>query len=132
MLGCSDSLEIQMLLVKVEHFENNHRCEEIPPDVLMMLGSMVLGPVVGKILFTRSPIDAELAWAFTVLEPVEAHVHGLGAFWLDFAVYNCISHGIVRLEGCSRLLMAEFLENDSYVDSLACCDEEGCKLSFGG
>ncbi len=63
---------------------------------------------------------------------METHVHGFGAFWLDFAVYYCISHGIVHLEGCSRLLMAEFLENDLDVDSLAHCDEEGCELSLGG
>ena len=110
---------IVVLLVKAEHFENNHRSEEISPDVLVMLGGMVLGPIVGKILFTRSLKDAELALAFTVSG-------------LDFAVYDCLSHGIVRLEGCSRLLMAKFLENDFDVDSLACCDEEGCKLSFGG
>ena len=92
----------------------------------------MLGPIVGKILFTRSPIDAELALAFAVSEPVEAHVHCFGALWLDFAVYNCISHSIVRLEGCSRLLMAEFLQSDLDVDNLVHCDEEGYKLSFGG
>ena len=63
---------------------------------------------------------------------MEAHAHGFGAFWLDFAIYYCISHGIVHLEVCRRLTIAKFLENDADVDSLACCDEEGCKLSFGG
>ena len=97
-----------------------------------MFGCMVLGPIVGEILFTRLPIDAELALAFVVSEPVEAHVHCFGVFWLDFAIYDCISHSIVRLEGCSRLLMAEFLQNDSDIDSLVHCYEEGCELSFGG
>ena len=126
MLGCSGSPVVEMLLVEAYHFENNHRREEIPPYVLVMFGCMVLGPIVGEILFTRSPIDAELVLAFTVLGPVEAHVHCFGVFWLDFAIYDCISHSIVHLEGCSRLLMAEFLENDLDVDSLAHGDEEGC------
>ena len=132
LLGCSGSLAIEMLLIKVEHFKNNHRSEEIPPYVLVMFGGVVLGPLVGEISITRSPIDAELALAFVVSEPVEMHVHCFGAFWLDFAVYDCISHSIVHLEGCCRLLMAEFLQNDSDVDSLAHCYEEGCELSFGG
>ena len=50
------------MLVKAEHFENNHRSEEISPDVLVMLGGMVLGPIVGEILLTRLPIDADWHW----------------------------------------------------------------------
>ena len=95
--------------------ENNHRSEEILPYVLVMFGCVVLGPIVGEILFTRSPIDAELALAFVVSEPVEVHVLCFGAFWLDFVVNDCISHSIVLMEGGSRLLMAEFLQNDSDV-----------------
>ena len=97
-----------------------------------MFGRVVLGPIVGEILITRLPIHAELTLAFTVLEPVEAHVHCFGGFWLDFAVYDCISHSIVRVERCITLLMAKFLQNDSDVDSLVHCDEEGCELTFGG
>jgi hypothetical protein len=100
--------------------------------MLVMFGCVVLGPIVGEILFTMPPIDAELALAFTVTEPVEVHVHCFGSFRLDFAVYDCISHSIVRLEGCIRLLMAEFWQNDSNVDNLVRYDEEGCELSFGG
>ena len=66
MLGYSDSQAFEMLLVKAEHFKNNYRREKIPPDVLMIFGSVVLGPIVGKILFTMLPIDAELTLAFTV------------------------------------------------------------------
>ena len=46
-LGCCSSLVIEMLLVKMEHFKNNHRCEEILSGMLVMFGGMVLGPVAG-------------------------------------------------------------------------------------
>ena len=67
--------------------------------MLVMLGSVVLGPIVDKILFTRSPINAELALAFMVWEPVEVHVHGFGAFWLDFAVYTASAMSLSAWRG---------------------------------
>ena len=90
-------------------------------------------PVVVSVEGPRPQKKSELLLVYCpIVQPVESHVHGFGAFWLDFAVYDCISHDIVPLEGFSRLLMVEFLENDSDVDSLTCCDEEGCELSFRG
>ena len=46
----------------------------------------MFSPVVGVIEFAWAPVDAELFLAFEISEPVEAHVHGLGLFGLDFSV----------------------------------------------
>ena len=46
---------------------------------------VVLGGVVGQIGGARAPVDVELALRLTVIEPVEAHVHGFGAALFDGA-----------------------------------------------
>ena len=63
----------------------------------MIFGGMVLCPVVGVIVFAWSPVNAKLFLAFPVAKPVEAHVPGFGSFGLDFAIDNCVGHGIVCL-----------------------------------
>ena len=51
--------------------------------VLVVFGRMMFGPVVSVVRFARMPVDAELVFAFMVLEPVEAHVHCLSVLGLD-------------------------------------------------
>ena len=48
----------------------------------MMLRGMILGEVIGFVEITSSPENMELALAYTVTDPVEAHVDGFGAFLL--------------------------------------------------
>jgi hypothetical protein len=43
---------------------------------------MVLGEVVGEVVSALLPVHCELSVANSVLDPVEAHVHGFGL--LDF------------------------------------------------
>ena len=59
---------------------------------------MIFGPVVGIVRFPRMPVDVKLLLAFTVPEPMKAHVHRLSAFGFDFTIYDGISHGIISLE----------------------------------
>jgi hypothetical protein len=40
---------------------------------------MVLGEVVGKIVFSGTPVDYELALLHSVADPIKAHVYGFGA-----------------------------------------------------
>ena len=47
---------------------------------------MVLGAVVGQVGVTRSPIITELILIFAASEPIEAHVHQLGASGHDSVV----------------------------------------------
>ena len=73
-----------------------------------MFGRVVLGPVVGVVVFAWSPVYTELLLTFPVAEPMEAHVHGFGSFWLDFAIDNCICHGIVGLQWGRGLFVPQF------------------------
>ena len=86
------------LLVQTEHFKCNHRCEKFMTYVEVMFGQMMFGLVVGVVRFSRMPVDAKLLLTFMVLKPMEAHVHCLSAFGLDFTIDDSISHGIVSLE----------------------------------
>ena len=76
----------------------------------VMRGRMVLGVVVGKILLARFPMHSELSLFHTVSDPIEAHVHSLGAFGLDSVIGNAFSCGIVCLDRSgSTLFVAHFL-----------------------
>ncbi len=45
------------------------------------------------------------------VEPVESHVHRLGASWLDVVGDHTVCCAVVSLNGCGRLLVAHFLSN---------------------
>ena len=57
-----------------------------------------------------------------VAEPVEAHVHGFGTFWLDTAVDNAFGSAVVCLDWSRGLLVTQFLEDVLYFNSFACVD----------
>ena len=50
----------------------------------------MLGEVVGVIELPGAPVDSQLVLEFSVAEPVEAHVHRLGSFWLNLVVDYCL------------------------------------------
>ena len=83
---------------------------------------MVFGPIVGVIEYTRSPIELELLLCFSVPEPVEAHIHGLCAFGLDFAIDDSFCSGVVCLDGGGWLGVSKFLKNGADVDCFLCID----------
>jgi hypothetical protein len=47
-------------------------------------GWVVLGEVVGEVVCALLPVHGELSLANSVLDPIEAHVHGFGS--LDFGL----------------------------------------------
>ena len=67
--------------------------------VHMVGWGMVLGEVVGQIPCPCIPIELELSLLDTVSEPVEAHVHGLGAFLFDGVIQDAITCCIIGLDG---------------------------------
>ena len=68
------------------YFNDQLQCNEFAPDVLMVCGGMVFGPVVSIVEFARVPLDVELFLAFAILQPMESHVNCFGAFQLHFTI----------------------------------------------
>jgi hypothetical protein len=98
----------------------------------MMLGRMVLGEIIGKIVTAFLPVDSELALADGIADPVEAHVDGFGAALLDSVVDDAFSTGVVSLDWSSGLGPAhrnECVAKDTGVLSI---DEEGTEFGFSG
>jgi hypothetical protein len=53
-----------------------------------MGGGMMLGKVVGEIVFTGTPMDDELTLLDSIADPVETHVNCFGSALLDCLVGN--------------------------------------------
>ena len=58
---------------------------------------MVFGKIVGQVSRPGSPIHVELFLIDPVLDPVEAHVHGLGALLLQLSVGKASGGGVINL-----------------------------------
>ena len=66
----------------------------------MMRCWMVFCPVVRIVRGAQAPEKVKLFLTDAeILQPVEVHVHGFGAFWLDPFVDNAFGGGIVDLQG---------------------------------
>ena len=78
----------------------------------------MLAQVVSLVGGARAPVDSELALLDAVLEPVEAHVDGLGTTLFDCAVHDALCAFVVGLDGSGRLRMAKF--DEGLVDGAAC------------
>ena len=74
---------------------------------------MVLGDIVSLVFGSRSPVDDELLLADAIVDPVETHVDGLGAFLLDLAIGEADGCRVVGLDGGGRLWVPKFLEGDA-------------------
>jgi hypothetical protein len=83
--------------------------------------------------FAAAPADAELFLFDAVLDPVEAHVNGLGSFELGAFVCEAVCGGVVGGDlAWSRLGAAEFCKDLADVDSFLAVVEEGSNFSFAG
>jgi hypothetical protein len=93
---------------------------------------MVLGKVVGEIVFTSTPMNYELALLDYVADPVKAHVYGFGATlfycFIGYASRACI----VGLDGCDSLWMSHFFECYAERETVTVILEDGDKLCFSG
>jgi hypothetical protein len=98
----------------------------------MMRSRKVFSLVVGKIFFSASPMDVELALAFAIFEPVESHVNGLGTALFDGVVGDAGSTTVVNLNGSGWLWMAHFVQNYSDHDPLFRVEKTGAQFGFGG
>ena len=72
----------------------------------MMGCAVVLGPVVGSVVGTATPVDTKLILGFAASQPVETHVHGFGASRLNVVGDNSVGGAVVSLNGSRRLLVS--------------------------
>jgi len=69
---------------------------------------MMLGSVVCSVGGAWAPEKSELALSFAVVQPVESHVHGFSASWLNVVVHVSKGSGVVGLHGSLGLFVAHF------------------------
>lgn len=99
---------------------------------LMMMGWMVLGEVVGVIVFTFLPMHIELPLFDAVTRPIITHVNGLGAFLLDGVIDDAFGTRVVGLDWCGRLRVAKVLQGGAEYTSFLCIVEDCTNFCFSG
>ncbi len=63
--------------------------------------AVVLGPIVGSVVGTTTPVDTKLVLGFAAMQPVEMHVHGFSASRLNVVGDNAVCSAVVGLDvGC--------------------------------
>ena len=75
-----------------------------------MSGAVMLGPVIGPVVFARAPIEFELLLGFAATEPMETHVHRFGAMGLDVVVDDSKCGTVVGFDRGFRLFVAHLCE----------------------
>ena len=71
---------------------------------------MMFGSIVGSVLGYWAPVVSELALGFTAAEPMESHVHCLGATRLDVIGDHTKGSAVVSLDWCGRLFVARLFK----------------------
>ena len=79
----------------------------------MVQGGMMICTVVGQVLVSWCPVEAEVFLGVVELEPPEAHVHGLEHFFHHGLVGDACGSGLVALNRRGGLRPAHFNENVS-------------------
>jgi len=92
----------------------------------------VLGVVIGKIISALLPVDAELALANAVTDPVETHINRFGAALLDGVIDETIGTSIVRLDRRGWLGVAHFDEGSPDLASVLAIEVKASEFSFEG
>jgi hypothetical protein len=96
-----------------------------------MSGTMMFCPVFSSVVGYWVPVVSELAFGISAAEPVESHVHCLGASWLDVVGDHIVCCAVVGLDGCGQLLVAHFFEQQLHGDCFLGIDVEGSYFVFG-
>ena len=61
----------------------------------MVSSRVVLGRVVGQIVFTWLPEDVKFSLSSSVLEPIESHADGFGILLLDCSFLDAMGGNII-------------------------------------
>jgi len=93
---------------------------------------VVLGEVVSEIVLTFGPVDEELALMNAIADPVELHVHCLGATLFDGVIGDSGGCTVVGLHWCRALLETEFFQSSANRYGFLAVVEEAGGFRFGG
>jgi hypothetical protein len=98
-----------------------------------MCQRVMLGEIVSIILFAWCPLQIELSLRDPVLEPVVAHVEGLGMFHAHGGMENAVSSRVVGFDRCPGwwLFVAHFFKGGANGDSLLRIEEQAADFGFG-
>lgn len=97
----------------------------------MMRRRVVFGKIISFVLDAFFPIHKELALAYAIADPIEAHIDSLGALLFDAVVGDSSSGAVIGLN-CGRWLwMAKFLEADAQRTGFFAVVISGGKFGFG-
>jgi hypothetical protein len=100
--------------------------------VAVVGGRVVLGVVITVVVSPRAPVDKELALAGPVLDPIESHVDGFGAFLFDGVIGKSLGSRVINLHGGGWLRMTHFLESGVNGNGFLAIDVCSANCSFGG
>jgi hypothetical protein len=98
----------------------------------MMGWGMVLGEVVGEIVFTGRPMNYELVLLDSVADPLKAHVDGFWATLFNRFIDDASCACIFGLDGCGSLRLPHFFESDAERDTVTSILEDDAELCFYG
>jgi hypothetical protein len=93
---------------------------------------MVIGEVVGEVVFSGTPVDYELALLDYVADPIKAHVYGFGATLFYRFIGDDSIACIVGLDGCGGLWMSHLFESDAERNTVTSIVEDGAEFCFCG
>ena len=88
--------------------------------------------VVGQVGGTGAPVNTEHLLRFLASHPKEAHVPRLSSFALYVLVADAVRCGVVCLDGCLSLRMAQLNQSVTCGDGFSRVEKDGSHLSFGG
>jgi hypothetical protein len=94
----------------------------------MMGWVMVLGKVVGKIVFTGTPVDYELAFIDYVCRSSKSACLWIWRTFFDRFVVDASGARIVGLDGCGSLRISHLFESDVGRDTVSSILEDGGEL----
>jgi hypothetical protein len=96
-----------------------------------MVRQVILGVIICKIEFSRDLIDMVLVLLGPIVEPVEAHINGIGPLLFYGAIDDAISCGIVGAKRRGWLLVSEFNQRCAEGHGLRSIVKERRYLCFG-
>ena len=98
----------------------------------MVRRRVVFGEVICVIVLSWLPMDSKLVLGYSILDPVESHIHGLGSFNFGSSIGKAVGGGIIGGDASrSRLFPAHFLEYGPDMGGFLAIVEQGSNLSLG-
>jgi hypothetical protein len=99
----------------------------------MVRRRVMFGEGISVIVLPLSLMDSKLSLVYSVLDPVERHVHCLGSLNLGSSIGEAVGGGIICGNASrSRLFFAHFLEYGPDMGGLLAVVEQGANLRLGG